>query len=163
MDGRRLWRCAVTTLYVLIGAPGSGKSAWARENGPRLGVVVVGSDDVRNDFRANGKNPLDGDAVFAEVTRRAREALAAGRSVILDATHYRRRYRTYAIDLARDLGARRVAVWFDVLLGVCLSRNAGRRGGTFGDEPVPDQVVRDIFAHLQPPKPDEFDAIIRME
>lgn len=153
----------MNTLYVLIGAPGSGKSAWARENGLRLGAVVIGSDDVRNDFHANGKNPLDGDAVFAEVAQRARKALAAGRSVILDATHYRRRYRTYAIDLARDLGAHRVAIWFDLPLDVCLSRNAGRSGGTFGDEPVPDQVVRDIFAHLQPPRQDEFDAIIRME
>ena len=151
------------TLYVLIGAPGSGKSAWARENGLRLGAVVVGSDDVRGEFEARGGNPLDGDAVFAEVERRARDRLAAGQSVILDATHYRRQYRTYAIGLARDLGARRVAIWFDVPLAECLRRNAGRTGGTFGDEPVPDQVVRDIFAHLQPPRPDEFDEIIWIE
>ena len=150
------------TLYILIGAPGSGKSAWARENASRLDAVVVGSDDVRNDFRVSGKNPLDDD-VFAEVERRARDLLAAGQSVILDATHSRRRYRTYAIDLARDLDARRVAIWFDVPLEECLRRNAGRTGRTFGSETVPARVVRGIFEHLQPPGPDEFDEIIRIE
>ena len=151
------------TLYVLIGAPGSGKSAWARENASRRGAVVVGSDDVRNDFRVSGKNPLDDDAVFAEVERRTRDLLTAGRSVILDATHHRRRYRTYAIDLARDLDARRVAIWFDVSLGQCLRRNAQRSGRTFGDEAVPAHVVHKLFEHLQPPGPDEFDEIIRIE
>jgi len=153
----------VKTAYVLIGAPGSGKSTWARENASRLDAVVVGSDDVRNDFSVSGENPLDGDAVFAEVERRARDLLAAGQSVILDATHSRRRYRTYAIDLARDLDARRVAIWFDVPLEECLRRNAGRTGGTFGSESVPARVVRGIFEHLQPPGPDEFDEIIRIE
>lgn len=158
-----MWHGAVTTLYVLIGAPGSGKSAWARENAARLGAVVVGSDEVRNSFRAGGRNPIDGDAVFAEVEHRAREVLSMGRSVILDATHYRRKYRSYAINLARNLGARCVAVWFDVTLDECLRRNAERTGGTFGDESVPDDVVRDISAHLQPPRADEFDEIIRIQ
>lgn len=152
----------MNTLYILIGAPGSGKSTWARENAARFGAAVVGSDDVRNDFHANGQNPLDGDAVFAEVERRARHLLCAGRSVILDATHYRRRYRTYALGVARDLGARRVAIWFDVPLAECLNRNARRLGTAFGGEPVPSQVIRDIFEHLQPPRPDEFDEIVRM-
>ncbi|MGH2592843.1 MAG: AAA family ATPase [Anaerolineae bacterium] len=151
------------TLYVLIGAPGSGKSAWARENALRLGAVVVGSDDVRNDFRATGKTPLDDDAVFAEVERRARDLLTTGRSVILDATHHRRRYRTYAIDVARDLGARRVAIWFDVSLDECLRRNVQRSGRTFGDKAVPAHVVHELFEHLQPPGSDEFDGIIRIK
>ena len=152
----------MNTVYVLIGAPGSGKSTWARENAARFGAVVVGSDDVRNDFHANGQNPLDGDAVFAEVERRARDVLRAGRCVILDATHYRRRYRTYAVDVARDLGARRVALWFDVPLAECLRRNAHRSVMAFGGEPVPSQVVRDIFGQLEPPRPDEFDEIVRI-
>jgi hypothetical protein len=158
-----MWHGAVIVLYVLIGAPGSGKSAWARENAARLDAAVVGSDEVRNDFRMSGKNPINGDAVFAEVERRARDVLRAGRSVILDATHYRRKYRSYAISLARNLGVRRVGVWFDVTLDECLRRNAGRTGGTFGDESVPDDVVRDIFAHLQPPRPDEFDEVMRVK
>ncbi|HEY4689327.1 MAG TPA: ATP-binding protein [Anaerolineae bacterium] len=150
------------TLYVLIGAPGSGKSTWTRENAGRLGAVTIGSDDVRNDFRASGRNPTDGDAVFAEVERRARDRLLAGQNVILDATHFLRRYRAYAVNLARQLGARRVAIWFDVPLDECLRRNADRPGSAFGSESVPAQVVRKIFERLQPPGSDEFDVIQRI-
>ena len=149
----------MTTLYVLIGAPGSGKSTWALQNASRLGAVVVGSDRVRNELRASGENPLDGDAVFAEVERRARDRLTAGQSVVLDATHYRRRYRTYAIDLGRDLSARRVAIWFNLPLEDCLRRNAERSGQAFGSDVVPSRVVREIYEHLQPPDLDEFDEI----
>jgi predicted kinase len=90
-------------LYVLSGLPGYGKSHWAQANSDRVNAVIVGSDEVRADLQARGKNPRDGAAVFSEVERRARALLLADRSVILDATHYLWRYRTYAIDLARQL------------------------------------------------------------
>lgn len=150
------------TLYVLIGIPGSGKSTWARENATHLNAVVVGSDEVRRDFRANGQNPLSGDRVFAEVERRARVHLAAGHSVILDATHFLHKYRTYALYLAGDFHARRVAIWFDVPLDVCLQRNAQRSNQTFGDEQVPEGIVREMDTRLQPPRPDEFDEMMRV-
>ncbi|HLF29036.1 MAG TPA: ATP-binding protein [Anaerolineae bacterium] len=152
----------MTTLYVLIGVPGSGKSSWAQRNAERLAAIIVGSDQVRNDFRQSGRNPLDGDAVFAEVERRTREQLAAGQNVILDATHYLRRYRTYAVNLGQALGARRVALWFDVPLADCLRRNADRSDLAFGDEIVPERIVREMFQQLQLPQPDEFDEIRRL-
>lgn len=150
------------TLYVLIGIPGSGKSTWARENAQRLHAVVVSSDSVRRDLRAHGQNPLDGDLVFADVEHRAREQLRAGRSVILDATHSLRKYRTYALYLAGDFHARRIAIWFDVPLEVCLRRNVQRTKQIFGEEEVPEAVVRRMHARLQPPGKDEFDEIVRI-
>ncbi len=152
----------MTTVYVLIGAPGSGKSTWARENAARLKAAVVSSDEVRREFHANGQNPLNGDRVFAEVERCAREHLRAGSSVILDATHFLPKYRTYALYLAGDFQARRVAIWFDVPLAVCLRRNAQRTDQTFGAEPVSEDIVRNIHARLQPPRQDEFDEIERI-
>ena len=152
----------MTILCVLIGLPGSGKSTWARQIADRLNVVVVGSDEVRCEFQANGQNPLNGDAVFAEVERRARVLLQADRSVILDATHYRRRYRTYAIDLARQLSVPCVAVWFDTPLTEALRRNEWRTGDRFGEQRIPDDIIRDIAAHLDPPGKDEFDRVVRI-
>jgi len=150
------------TLYVLIGLPGSGKSHWAQTNAHRIDAVVVGSDQVRVDFQACGQNPHDGDAVFVEVERRARVHLQTDRSVILDATHYQRRYRTYAIDLAHQLRVPCVAVWFDTPLANALQRNGWRTGDRFGAQRLPDQFIRDIAAHLDPPGRDEFDRVVRI-
>ncbi len=152
----------MTTLYVLIGLPGSGKSTWARQNADHLNAVVVGSDEVRREFQANGQNPLNGDQVFAEVERRARALLQTGQSVILDATHFLRKYRTYALHLAGDRRARRVAIWFDVPLDICLQRDAQRSNLTFGDEQVPEDVVRHMADLLQPPGRDEFDEVVKV-
>ena len=149
-------------LYVLIGIPGSGKSTWARANAQRLHAVIVSSDIVRRDLRAHGQNPLNGDLVFAEVEDRAREQLGAGRSVILDATHSLRKYRTYAIHLASDFHVHCIGIWFDLPLEVGLQRNVQRTQEVFGDEEVPEAVVRQMYHRFQPPGKDEFDEIVRI-
>ncbi len=151
------------TLYVLIGLPGSGKSHWAQANGDRVNAVIVGSDEVRAELQAHGEDPHDGDAVFAEVEHRARTQLQTDRSVILDATHYQRRYRTYAIDLAHQLHVLCVAVWFDTPLAEALQRNGWRTGDRFGEQRVPDHIIRTMAAHFDPPGRDEFDRAVRIK
>ena len=152
----------MTTLYVLSGLPGAGKSTWARDNANRLQATVVCSDDVRCDFEADGRDPSDGDAVFAEVARRARRLLEADRSVIVDATHFQRSVRTYLRQLGIGIEVRRVAIWFDVPLEICLQRNAERSGLTFGDRRMTDDFVRGLADAFEPPAQDEFDEIIRV-
>jgi protein phosphatase len=152
----------VSTLYVLSGLPGAGKSTWARDNARRLQAAVVCSDDVRRDFEVDGRDPSDGDAVFAEVQRRARRLLEGDRSVIVDATHFQRKYRTYLGQLGIGIEVHRVAIWFDVPLEICLQRNAGRNGFTFGDRRMTDDFVRGLADAFEPPALDEFDEIIRV-
>lgn len=154
--------CPMTTLYVLSGLPGAGKTTWARDNANRLQATVVCSDDVRCDFEADGRDPSDGDAVFAEVARRARRLLEADRSVIVDATHFQRKYRTYLRQLGIGVEVHRVAIWFDVPLETCLQRNAGRSGLAFGDRRMTDDFVRELADAFEPPARDEFDEIIRL-
>jgi len=151
------------TLYVLIGLPGSGKSHWAQTNADRIGAVVVGSDEVRAEFQARGQNPYDGDAVFAEVERRARAHLQAAQSVILDATHYQRRYRRYALDLALQLQVPCVAVWFDIPLVKALQCNGGRTGDRFGEQRLPDHIIGEMAAYFDSPGRDEFDRVVRIK
>lgn len=148
------------TLYVLCGLPGAGKTTWARDNADRLQASVVCSDDVRRDFEVNGRDPEDGDAIFAEVAQRARRLLHDGHHVVLDATHYRRRYRTYVADVVHGIDVHRVAIWFDVPVDVCLQRNAGRDSDNYGDRRMPASVIRSLADRFQPPTSREFDAII---
>ena len=150
----------MTTLYVLCGLPGAGKSTWARENAGRLEAVVVCSDDVRRDFEADGRDPWDGDSVFAEVELRAWGLLRADRSVVLDATHFQRRYRTYTQHVVSGIDVQRVAVWFVVPLEVCLQRNAGRNSLAFGYRRMPDEFVHALAETFEPPGSDEFDEVV---
>lgn len=157
----------MTTLYVLIGLPASGKTTWARQNFSGLHAAVVCSDDIRRDFQADGRDTLNTDLVFAEMERRARSMLQAGHPVMLDATHFSRTYRRYAIQLAGELHARRVAIWFDLPLSVCLERNARRGDGRCGEVdgpffPPSEHDLRDIADMFQPPGSDEFDEVVRI-
>lgn len=153
----------MSTLYILIGAQGAGKTAWAERNRERLNAVVLASDDVRNDMVAQGwGDPRDGDQVFAEMERRLRALMATGQDIILDATHSQRKYRTYALNPARKYGYRTVAVWFDLPSEVVQARNASRSGSAWGQRPEDPAFVAHIYAGLEPPGADEFDEIWRI-
>ena len=152
----------MVTLYVMVGLPGAGKTTWSRANAERLGATVVGSDDVRRELIATGRDAANGDLVFAEVERRARSQLRADRSVILDATHALREYRTYTLRLAEEAAAWRVAVWIDVPVAVCLERHAVRTNLVFDDVRAQAALVLDLASRFEPPGPDEFDEVVRL-
>ncbi len=148
-------------LYLLIGVQGAGKSTWAAANAARLSAEVVASDAIRNELEAAG-HPAAGhsDEVFVELAQRVGGCLAAGTNVIADATHVRRAWRTATLAAARAQHARLIAVWFDVPLAVSLARNAQRPGGPWGERPVDEGMIRQLWRELEPPTLDEFDEIV---
>jgi predicted kinase len=148
-------------LYLLIGVQGSGKTTWAAANADRLRAEVIASDAIRNELEAAG-HPAAGrsEAVFAEMVERVAGCLGAGRNVIADATHVRRAWRRETLAAARALGARRVAVWFDVPLETSLARNAQKPGGPWGQRQVDENLIRQLHRELEPPTLDEFDEIV---
>lgn len=108
---------------MMIGLSGSGKSYIANAVAGRIGAVVVSSDLVRK--RSAGVDPrqrlsapyAEGTYGLAERARvynamhaLAREHLAAGRSVILDATYLRRADRDAAAAMARNAGVPMIAI-----------------------------------------------------
>jgi protein phosphatase len=148
-------------LYVLVGIQGAGKTTWARANAERLDAVVVASDDIRNELEAVGVDPTnEGDRVFAIFEERVARLLDAGRNVIADATHARGQWRANILAIARQRGARRVAVWFDLPLEVCRARNAGKPGGPlWGNRVVAEAMLQDMWRLFEPPAADEFDEV----
>jgi uncharacterized protein len=105
-------------LLLVTGLSGTGKSTLAETLGTRIGADVVVSDVVRKEL--HGFRPTEhargsaGEAVYsedatrstyAELMERARPRLAAGRSVVLDATFQRSWQRTLARALADREGA----------------------------------------------------------
>ena len=150
------------TVYILIGAPACGKTYWALRNAKRLGAEIVSADVQRDSIRRAGGDPFDGDRVFADLGRQLHALLASGASVIVDATHWQRQYRTYAVEAARATGARSVGVWFDMPLEVCLRRNDIRLGSSPGLRREDPDIIRRIHSGLEPPTLDEVDEIVRV-
>lgn len=125
-----------TVRAVLVGGlPGSGKSTLAERLGDELGWAVLGSDEVRRDLGlryadlrdARAYEPATVAMVYAEVLRRADELMAAGTSVILDATWTSAAERARARDAATARGAEILEVRCDAPIEVCRGRVAARR------------------------------------
>lgn len=130
--------------YVMIGAPGSGKSTQAGEIVLRDNATIISGDAIREELY--GSADIQGN--WVEIHDKIEEYVAdcAGRNqpVVLDGTHYRASYRKEAIALLRSYGYTRVeAVVVDSSLATCLARNFKRQ------RHVPDYVIKGIHEKLQ--------------
>jgi uncharacterized protein len=110
-------RRARTTLVLVGGGPGTGKTTLANVLADRLNWSTVDSDTIRKDLRRidhddhrvedhpNLYSDDTTDATYDQMLRHARLTLAAGESVIIDATWTRARHRDAARRVASEVGA----------------------------------------------------------
>ena len=100
------------TAYVMVGAPGSGKSTFANELAESENAIVISGDDIRAELYGNA----DIQGNWVEIHDRIEELVseACGMDVVLDGTHYRASYRKDAIAIlivaAHDLLSTEFAV-----------------------------------------------------
>lgn len=133
-----------TTAFVMVGAPGSGKSTHAEKLASIENAVIVSGDDIRSELY--GSREIQGSwvEIHDEIERQVADAVERGKNVILDGTHYKHVYRNEAITLLRSCGFESVeAVVLDVSLATCLARNFTRARN------VPDYIVKQIHSTLQ--------------
>ena len=136
------------TLFLLRGAPGSGKSTWIEKNG--LTPYTLSADSIRQ-MTAGLVYGLDGERYISQehdnfvwkfLLERLEDRMDRGEFVVVDATHYRAallqqykklisqyRYRAYVIDFT------------DVPEEVALTRNATRESY----KKVPEPVIRKMY------------------
>jgi predicted kinase len=140
-----------TRIVLLVGLPGSGKSAYLE----RLGVKALSSDAVRGLLADDETDQSIHREVFATLRYLLRRRLALRRPVTyLDATHLTVRERRPYVKMGQLYGCAVEAVFFDVPLEVCLRRNRGRR------RVVPEDVLERMAAKLTPPTIEEgFSAV----
>lgn len=114
-------------LVVVCGLPGVGKSTVARAVADRLDADVLRTDVVRKELFENPEyTSEESAAVYDELLARARERLAAGAPVVLDATFKTRTRRREARDLAEDVGAEFRLIYVDCDTDVVERRIAAR-------------------------------------
>lgn len=126
-----------TSLYLiaLVGIPGSGKSTVT----DRSTLPVVSSDQVRADLLGDPSCQDQAAVVWAEVHRRLAAHLAAGESVVLDATNLDPDHRAPLLEIARAAGATPVA--WRITTPHTTSRRCNERRGAAGGRLVPDGAM----------------------
>jgi predicted kinase len=111
-------------LVVLIGAAGSGKSAFAARHLPPHSVIS--SDALRAELGTDERDQAVNDVVFDRLRSAVDERLRAAQLVVVDATNTDWMRRSELIRLAHQHGRPAVAIVFDLPLEVCLVRNRAR-------------------------------------
>jgi uncharacterized protein len=127
-------------LIAIGGLSGSGKSSIAQALAgdflPAPGARIIRSDVVRKRLAgvaAETRLPrasydlASAERVYGASREAARQALAAGYSVLLDAAFLRAEERTAAADLARDLGVPFIGIWLEAPAAVLAHRLECRR------------------------------------
>ena len=156
-------------VVVLVGIPGSGKTTYVRARLP--GHAYVSMDDVRDSAswpskrrdlitRYDAERPVR----LARMSGNKKaecilvdDALAAGRSIVVDDTNLTRKIRRPYVALARKHGARIRVVFFNDFEGA-RARNAKRAwsGGR-----VPDDAVARMQESVEPPtRAEGFDEVL---
>jgi predicted kinase len=133
----------MTDAYIMVGAPGAGKSTYAKKLAETENAIIISGDDVRAELY--GSAEIQGN--WFEIWDRIDELVSevCGMPIILDGTHYRKDYREEAITLLKSYGYDRVeAVVVNPTLATCLARNFQR-----ADRNVPDYVIKEMYTKLQ--------------
>jgi predicted kinase len=114
--------------YVMVGAPGAGKSTRASELAKLENAFIISGDKIREELYGDDANQGN----WVEIHDRIEELIseAVGAPIILDGTHYLSSYRREAISLLRGYGYDEVvAVVVNSALEECIQRNANRHRG----------------------------------
>lgn len=140
-------------LFLMSGAPGSGKSYWATTHLPE-NSIYISRDKLR--FEKIGEKDTyfskEGD-VFREFVRQIEEGLIKYDNVFADATHLNPASRNKLIsNLCPTSPIEEINVVFlDTPLEVCLARNAKREGRKY----VPEEVIKHMYRTIKLPEKEE--------
>ncbi|WP_265522979.1 polynucleotide kinase-phosphatase [Oerskovia flava] len=149
MSEQRELKVPATSLVVLVGVSGSGKSTFAREHFGRYETV---SSDVCRGLVSNDENDQAATGRAFEVLGTiVAKRLEQNLLTVVDATNVQRAARASLVDLARTHDVLPVAIVLDVPEQVALERNAARPDRDFGAHVVRRQrsALRSSLKSLQ--------------
>lgn len=146
-----------TSLVILIGASGAGKSTFCRRW--FRPTEVLSSDHFRamltDDESDQSVNQEAFDLLYQVMAKR----LARGRRTVLDATSVRAEDRQRPLALARQYGASPVAIVFDLPSALCRERNAARLHRRV-PEPVLQWQLEQVATSLESLPREGFDQVL---
>ncbi len=164
------------TLIVCCGLIGSGKSTVAQALASNLDGVVLGSDVIRKELaglppEARRVEPYGTGLYSREMTEqtygalleRARSLLAAGRTVVLDATFARRTQRNRARQLAAEAEVAVWCCWCRCPEEALRQRLRDRAVEHLGPSDAREELLEPFLAAFQPPEEWPAETLITVE
>ena len=148
----------MSTLYILCGISGSGKTTWAHENLVKGNIKYVSRDEIRFSMLKEGEDYFAHEKeVFKKFVSTVANALMNKSDAIADATHineFSRRKFIQALDAYIDK-YKIIYVVFNTDVAVCLERNKTREGLSC----VPDAVIKNMCRDFKAPTYEEDERI----
>ena len=145
------------TLVVLVGAAGSGKSTFAARQFAES--EILSSDAFREILTGDAADQRATKTAFSIIHREVSKRLAAGRTVVVDATNVEPHARRALLTRARLAEARAVAVVFALPRNFVLARNRARTGRVVDPEIVARHIDR-VDATLSTIGEERFDSVV---
>lgn len=139
-------------LYVMIGAPASGKSTYAKNNFKES--IILSSDEIRKELLGSEENQSNNALIFKTLYDRARKYLKNNKNVVIDSTSINKFERTRVLSNFQGFDIEKIAVYIDTPIEICYERDE-KRNRTVGRE-----VIDKYFNKFEYPTLDEgFDKV----
>jgi protein phosphatase len=149
----------MNTLYLTIGAPGSGKSTYSKNFIKDKDIEYLSSDELRAQLGKDESDQTVTGQVFDHIKKKVVEYLEMGDSVLIDATNINKKDRKYYIDTAKRNNATVIGLVCHATKDELIERNIKR--GESGGRNVPVWVIEKMLNKYEPPTTEEgFDKII---
>jgi predicted kinase len=146
-----------TTLHLLMGLPGSGKTTLAKLIQKQTKSVRLSSDEYRLlIFPEPSFSQKEHDSLYGIIDHNVEHLLAAGHDVIYDANLNRRKHREEKYALAKKHGAKVILWWVKTPLKLAKYRRLTEQDSTLlpaGE--TPENLFNRIVSVLEEPDPDE--------
>jgi protein phosphatase len=123
-DSTRTIRIPASSLVLLVGAAGSGKSSFATKHFPA--EATVSSDRLRAELGASEADQRVTEIVFERLHQIVDQRLRSRLLTVIDATNTDWMHRANLIGAARRHGRPAIGVVLDLPLAVCIAHNATR-------------------------------------
>jgi tRNA uridine 5-carbamoylmethylation protein Kti12 len=123
-------------LYILSGAPGSGKTTYSKKIANEQNAIRLSFDELHC-FQ------------HKELIPYIMETLKKNKNVVVDAVFYSITQRKMILEATKNFNCKRILVYMNTSLEECIHRNAQR------SHPLPDFMVEGIYNSMQLPTLDE--------
>jgi protein phosphatase len=143
---------------LLVGAPGSGKSTWGKHHAESRGFVRLCPDEFRALFGTGEDDQSVSARAFGATRGGMDNALAEGKSVLIDATNMSKKRRKEFLVIAKKHKVNTMAVVFEATKELLLTRNHTR--GKLGGRNVPEFVIDRMLENYERPTKMEFDEVM---